>query len=55
MSNPQLKLETIYRQEADNPIIKISEMVRKGKYPYIQFSKSIKKLDKRDEILQMNY
>lgn len=50
MSNPQLKLETIYRQEADNPIIKISEMVRKGEsIPYIQFGKNIKKLDKRDE------
>lgn len=50
MSNPQLRLETIYRQEANNPIIKISEMVRKGEpIPYMQFGKNIKKIDKRSE------
>ncbi len=53
MSKPELRLEKIYRQEADNPIIKISEMVRKGKdIPYGEFGKNIKKLNRRDEDTQ---
>ena len=53
MDNPELRLEKIYRQEADNPIIMLSEMVRKGEnIPFKEFGKNIKKLDKRDEDTQ---
>jgi len=49
MSKPELKLEEIYRQEADNPIIKISEMARKdGKIPFDIYAKNIKKIKKDD-------
>lgn len=49
MLNPQLKLEEIYRQEEDNPIIMISEMARKdGKIPFNIYAKNIKKI-KKDE------
>lgn len=49
MEKPQLRLEEIYRQEANNPIIKVSEIARKyGVIPIEEFSKTVKKLDKRD-------
>ena len=49
MERPQFKLEEIYRQELDNPIIKISEIARKyGNIPVEEFSKTVKKLDKKN-------
>ncbi len=48
MENPQLRLEEIYRQQINNPIIKVSEIARKyGKIPVEEFSKTVKKLDKK--------
>lgn len=53
MGKPDLKLEEIYRQEADNPIIKVSEIARKkGKIPFEIFGKNIKKIHKEDENTQ---
>lgn len=53
MLNPQLKLEEIYRQEEDNPIIKISEMARKdGRIPFDIYAKNIKKIKKDDSDTQ---
>jgi len=49
MENPNFKLEEIYRQEINNPIIKVSQLARKyGHIPIEQFSKTVKKLDKKD-------
>jgi exodeoxyribonuclease-5 len=48
MQNPELKLEKIHRQAKGNPIIRLSEKVRKGEeIPYGNFGK-VKKLDKTD-------
>ena len=53
MSKPELKLEEIYRQDADNPIIKVSEIARKdGKIPFDIFGRNIKKIHKEDEETQ---
>lgn len=49
MENPNLKLEEIYRQEANNPIIKVSEIARKyGTLPFEIFSSNVKKINKQD-------
>jgi exodeoxyribonuclease-5 len=49
MENPELKLEEIYRQEINNPIIKVSEIARKyGEIPVEEFSRNVKKLDKKN-------
>jgi exodeoxyribonuclease-5 len=49
MSNPQLKLEEIYRQEKDNEIIKVSEIARKsGEIPFEEYSRYVKKISKID-------
>lgn len=49
MESPNLKLEEIYRQEENNPIIKVSEIARKyGSIPYQEFSPVVKKLNKQD-------
>lgn len=49
MKNPEFKLEDIYRQEINNPIIKVSEIARKyGVIPVENFSKKVRKLDKRN-------
>jgi len=49
MEKPTLRLEEIYRQEANNPIIMLSEVARKyGTINVEQFSKNVRKLDKRD-------
>ena len=49
MEKPQLRLEEIYRQEANNPIIKVSELARKyGTIPIQEYSNTVKKLDKRE-------
>ncbi len=53
MLKPQLRLEEIYRQEGDNPIIKISEMARKyGQIPFDIYAKNIKKIKKDDSDTQ---
>jgi len=47
MASPEQTLEEIYRQEMNNPIIKVSEIVRKyGNIPFEEFSKTVKKLNK---------
>lgn len=47
MSQPDQTLEEIYRQELNNPIIKVSEIARKyGNIPFEEFSRSVKKLNK---------
>jgi exodeoxyribonuclease-5 len=49
MQDPQLRLEEIYRQEINNPIIKVSEIARKyGEIPVEEFSRTVKKLDKKN-------
>ena len=49
MQSPSLRLEEIYRQEKNNPIIKISEIARKyGTIPVFDFSDTVKKLDKNE-------
>jgi ATP-dependent exoDNAse (exonuclease V) alpha subunit len=49
MENPEFRLEEIYRQELNNPIIKVSELARKyGQIPIEKFSDKVMKLDKRD-------
>ncbi len=53
MAKPDFRLEDIYRQEGDNPIIKISEIARKeGNIPFDTFGKNIKKIHKNDEDTQ---
>lgn len=53
MNKPELKLEEIYRQEKDNPIIKISEIARKeGKIPFEVFGRGVKKIHREDESTQ---
>lgn len=49
MSNPHLKLETIHRQEANNPIIQVSILAREqGKIPIKRFSPLVEKLDQEN-------
>lgn len=49
MANPLIRLEEIYRQERDNPIINVSEIARKyGSLPFEEFSSTVKKLKKND-------
>lgn len=53
MAKPDFRLEDIYRQEEDNPIIKISEIARKeGNIPFDIYGKNIKKIHKNDEDTQ---
>lgn len=53
MSNPTLRLEEIFRQERDNPIIKVSEIARRyGQIPFMDFSDTVKKLSKKEEDTQ---
>jgi exodeoxyribonuclease-5 len=49
MENPELRLEEIYRQQVNNPIIKVSEIARKyGEIPVEVFSKNVRKMDKKE-------
>ena len=49
MAKPELTLEEIYRQEANNPIIMVSEIARKyGSIPFEEFSRTVKKMNKID-------
>lgn len=53
MSNPTLRLEEIFRQERDNPIIKVSEIARRyGQIPFMDFSDTVKKISKKEEETQ---
>lgn len=50
MESPVLKLETIVRQAAENPIIRLSQAVRLGKeIPYGSFYETVHKLPLHDE------
>jgi len=49
MENPQIRLETIHRQAADNPIIKMSQYAREtGQIPVGRFGTGVEKIDKTD-------
>ncbi|MCD4811757.1 ATP-dependent RecD-like DNA helicase [bacterium] len=49
MEQPEFRLEEIYRQEANNPIIMVSQIARRyGVIPIQDFSSCVKKLDKRE-------
>ncbi|MBU0576691.1 ATP-dependent RecD-like DNA helicase [Patescibacteria group bacterium] len=49
MEKPNIKLEIIHRQAADNPIIKLSIQARKtGKIPIGKFGPHIEKLDQQE-------
>lgn len=49
MENPDLKLEQIHRQAANNPIIKLSMMARKtGKIPVGQYAEKVRKIARSD-------
>lgn len=49
MENPEIKLEEIHRQVADNPIIKLSIAARKyGKIKVGNYGKGVRKLDRND-------
>lgn len=53
MENPTLKLEEIYRQEKDNPIIMVSEIARKyGEIPSIEFGQFVKRFNRDSEDVQ---
>jgi len=53
MEKPLLRLEEIYRQERDNPIIKVSEIARRyGNIPTMEFGDSVKKLSKKNDDTQ---
>lgn len=53
MEKPHIRLETILRQAAENPIIKLSMIARtEGKIPIGTFSSDVKKLDKQDPYTQ---
>ncbi len=53
METPTLKLEEIFRQERDNPIIKVSEIARRyGHIPQLDFSSTVRKISKKDENTQ---
>jgi len=50
MLKPMLRLEEIYRQEKDNPIVVISEMARKyGEIPNMEYARYVKKFSREDE------
>ncbi len=47
MENPQIRLEIIHRQAADNPIIKMSQYAREtGQIPVGRFGVGVEKIDK---------
>ena len=49
MQEPDLRLETIFRQAANNPIIRLSVMAReKGEIPLGHFGQHVLKISKRD-------
>lgn len=53
MHKPDIKLETIYRQEKDNPIIFVSKMAReRGIIPIMEFGPKVIKLNRRDDETQ---
>ncbi len=53
MEKPDIKLEKIHRQAADNPIIKLSIMAReKGQIPVGQYGPGVVKIDRQDMAAQ---
>jgi exodeoxyribonuclease-5 len=49
MEQPELRLETIHRQAAENPIIRLSEMARKnGTVPVGDYGSGVRKLNRYD-------
>lgn len=53
MQRPDLRLEEIYRQQKDNPIIQLSELAREtGKIPFGRFGQRIVKLPASDSDTQ---
>jgi exodeoxyribonuclease-5 len=49
MENPQIRLETIHRQAAGNPIIKMSQYAREtGQIPVGKFGAGVEKIDRAD-------
>lgn len=53
MEKPDIKLEEIFRQERDNPIIKVSEIARRyGHIPQLDFSDTVRKISKNGENTQ---
>jgi exodeoxyribonuclease-5 len=53
MQTPTLRLEEIFRQEYDNPIIKVSEIARRyGHIPQLDFSDTVRKISKKGENTQ---
>lgn len=53
MQEPELKLEEIFRQQADNPIIQLSIMAREqGKIPPGRYSRTVRKLQRADSDAQ---
>ncbi len=53
MEKPELRLEEIFRQEANNPIIKVSEIARRyGTIPAMEFSPKVVKFKKDREDVQ---
>lgn len=53
MDEPQLRLEEIFRQQADNPVIRLSSWAReKGYIPVGRYSKGVRKLDRSDSETQ---
>ena len=50
MANPQLRLDRIFRQEADSAIIEVATLARmNGFIPVGEYGPGVKKLDRRDE------
>lgn len=53
MDQPQLRLDEIFRQQADNPVIRLSSWAReKGYIPVGRYSKGVRKLDRSDSETQ---
>jgi len=49
MQSPDIRLETILRQAADSPIIRLATMAREGKpITYGEYSSTVRKISKRD-------
>ena len=53
MEKPLLRLEEIYRQEKDNPIIMVSELARKyGEIPTLEFGRFVRRFERDSDDVQ---
>lgn len=53
MDDPDIKLEEIYRQEKDNPIVFVSKLARtRGVIPAMEFGKGVVKMSRQDPSTQ---